>query len=173
MKYAELESQLEDFARTRAIFELGVTQQPLAMPEVLWKAYIDFEVEEGNREGARALYERLVALSGHWKVWIAYAEFEAAPIPVARELREEREEEEEEEEMEMVPGDVARARQVFERGYADLRKQGLKDERAAFLEVWKTFEEKNGTSEDVQKVQSKIPIVSARRVKTSDGQEGT
>ena len=173
MKYAELESQLEDFARTRAIFELGVTQQPLAMPEVLWKAYIDFEVEEGNREGARALYERLVALSGHWKVWIAYAEFEAAPIPVARELREEREEEEEEEETEMVPGDVARARQVFERGYADLRKQGLKDERAAFLEVWKTFEEKNGTPEDVQKVQSKIPIVSARRVKTSDGQEGT
>ncbi|TFY58476.1 hypothetical protein EVJ58_g6398 [Rhodofomes roseus] len=171
VKYAELESQLEDFARTRAIFELGVTQQPLAMPEVLWKAYIDFEIEEGNREGARALYERLVALSGHWKVWIAYAEFEAAPIPVARELREEREEEEEEEETEMVPGDVERARQVFERGYADLRKQGLKDERAALLEVWKTFEEKNGTPEDVQKVQSKIPIVSARRVKASDGQE--
>lgn len=173
MKYAELESQLEDFARTRAIFELGVTQQPLAMPEVLWKAYIDFEVEEGNREGARALYERLVALSGHWKVWIAYAEFEVAPIPVARELREEQEEEEEEEEAEMVSGDVARARQVFERGYSDLRKQGLKDERAALLEVWKTFEEKNGTPEDVQKVQSKIPIVSARRAKTNDGQEGT
>ncbi|EPS94091.1 hypothetical protein FOMPIDRAFT_1026325 [Fomitopsis schrenkii] len=171
VKYAELESQLEDFARTRAIFELGVTQQPLAMPEVLWKAYVDFEVEEGNREGARALYERLIALSGHWKVWIAFAEFEAAPIPVARELREEREEEEEEEEAEMVPGDVERARRVFERGYADLRKQGLKDERAALLEVWKTFEEKNGTPEDVQKVQSKIPIVSARRVKTSDGQE--
>ncbi|KAH9915734.1 pre-mRNA-splicing factor CLF1 [Fomitopsis serialis] len=171
VKYAELESQLEDFSRTRAIFELGVTQQPLAMPEVLWKAYIDFEVEEGNREGARALYERLVAISGHWKVWIAYAEFEAAPIPVARELREEREEEEEEEETEMAPGDVERARRVFERGYADLRKQGLKDERAALLEVWKTFEEKNGTPEDVQQVQSKIPIVSARRVKANDGQE--
>jgi len=162
VKYAELEAQLEDFDRTRAIFELGVTQQPLAMPEILWKAYIDFETEEGNREGARSLYERLIALSGHWKVWISYAEFEAAPIPVARQLREEKEDEDEE--VELVPGDVERARQVFERGYNDLRKQGLKTERAALLEVWKSFEEKNGSADDIQKVQNKMPLVSRRRV---------
>ncbi|KZT01353.1 TPR-like protein [Laetiporus sulphureus 93-53] len=170
VKYAELESQLEDFERTRAIFELGTTQQPLAMPEVLWKAYIDFESEEGNREGARALYERLISLSGHWKVWISYAEFEAAPIPLARELREEKEEEEGEE-VELVPGDVERARQVLERGYNDLRKQGLKTERAALLEVWKTFEEKNGSPEDVQKVQNKMPLVSRRRHVEEGGTE--
>ncbi|CCM05419.1 uncharacterized protein FIBRA_07636 [Fibroporia radiculosa] len=166
VKYAELESQLEDFERTRAIFELGVLQQPLAMPEILWKAYIDFETEEGNRENARALYERLIALSGHWKVWISYAEFEASAIPLARALREEKEENEDDE-VEMVEGDVERARQTFERGYSDLRRQQLKTEasvRAALLEVWKTFEEKNGTADDVQKVQNKMPLVSRRRV---------
>lgn len=162
VKYAELEAQLEDFERTRAIFELGTTQQPLAMPEVLWKAYIDFETEEGSREGTRTLYERLIALSGHWKVWISYAEFEAGEIPLARALREEKEDEDEE--VEMVPGDVERARQVFERGYNDLRRQGLKNERAALLEVWKAFEEKNGSSDDIQKVQGKMPLVSRRRV---------
>ena len=59
IKFAELESQLQDFARTRAIFELAISQSPLSMPEILWKAYIDFEVEEGERGIARALYERL------------------------------------------------------------------------------------------------------------------
>ena len=95
IKYAELETQLEDFSRTRGIFELGITQQQLSMPEVLWKAYIDFEVEEGEREKARELYERLVAMSGHFKVWISYALFEAEPINIPRSQREELEEEEE------------------------------------------------------------------------------
>ncbi|KAF8623371.1 hypothetical protein AX17_007448 [Amanita inopinata Kibby_2008] len=164
IKYAELESQLQDFARTRAIFELGVTQSTLSMPEILWKAYVDFEVEEGEREAARALYERLIALSGHVKVWISYALFEAEPIPILRGEREEEEDEEDEEmEVKTAPGDPTRARQVFERGYKDLKSKSLKNERVALLEVWKSFEEKHGTSDDVAKVQSMMPVVSKRR----------
>ena len=103
------------------------------MPEILWKAYVDFETEEGEREIARSLYERLVQLSGHVKVWISYALFEAEAMPVPRAVREEEEEEEEEEgdeekEPRMVPGDPALARQVFERGYKDLKAKGLKSE---------------------------------------------
>ena len=71
IKFAELETQLEDFPRVRGIYELGVSQSALSMPELLWKAYIDFETEEGEREKARALYERLIELSGHVKVWIS------------------------------------------------------------------------------------------------------
>jgi crooked neck len=125
IKYAELETQLEDLSRARAIFELGVSQSPLSMPELLWKAYIDFEIEEGERESARALYERLLSLSGHIKVWIAYALFEAEAIPLPRSQREE---EEEGSEPKTVDGDVKLARQVFERGYQDLKKRGLKHE---------------------------------------------
>ena len=118
---------LEDFARARAIFELAVAQPSLSMPELLWKAYIDFEIEEGDREKARSLYERLVNLSGHHKVWISYAEFEGSSIPVLRALREE-EEEEEEAETKMVAGDADVARDVFNRGYKDLKSKGLKGE---------------------------------------------
>ena len=119
---------MQDFARTRAIFELGVSQSPLSMPELLWKAYIDFEIEEGEREIARSLYERLIALSGHVKVWISYALFEGESIPVPRAEREEDEEADEEAEPKTVPGDAVLARQVFERGYKDLKSKGLKSE---------------------------------------------
>ncbi|KAI0923069.1 NineTeen Complex (NTC) component [Taiwanofungus camphoratus] len=160
IKYAELETQLEDFSRTRAIFELGISQAQLAMPELLWKAYIDFETEEGERKKARSLYERLVALSGHFKVWISYAHFEAEPIPVSRDMREN---EGDEEEVAMVDGDPIAARQIFERGYKDLKNRGQKSDRYALLEVWKTFEEKHGTSDDIAKVQGMMPIVSKKR----------
>ena len=130
IKYAELEAQLEDFPRTRGIFEMGISQPSLSMPEILWKAYIDFETEEGEREKARGLYERLIKLSGHVKVWISYALFEGEAIPVPRAEREEDEDEDDEEEKEvkMVEGDPELARQVFKRGYEDLRSKGLKSE---------------------------------------------
>ena len=97
------------------------------MPELLWKAYIDFETEEGEREKARGLYERLLKLSGHVKVWISYALFEATPLPLPRAERDD-EEEEEEEEVPMVEGDVEKAREVLHRGYQDLKSRGLKSE---------------------------------------------
>lgn len=127
IKFAELESQLEDFPRTRGIFELGISQPSLSMPELLWKAYIDFETEEGEREKARSLYERLIKLSGHVKVWISYALFEGEPIPVPRNQREE-DDDDDESEVKMVEGDPDIAREVFKRGYEDLRKKGLKSE---------------------------------------------
>jgi hypothetical protein len=106
---------------------LGVSQASLSMPEILWKAYIDFEVDEqGDREKTRTLYERLVVLSGHHKVWISYAEFEGSSIPLPRAMREE--EEDEDSEPRVVAGDPQLARQVFERGYKDLKVKGLKAE---------------------------------------------
>ncbi|KZT22885.1 protein prenylyltransferase [Neolentinus lepideus HHB14362 ss-1] len=171
IKFAELETQLEDFARTRAIFELGVSQSPLSMPELLWKAYIDFEVEEGERERGRALFERLVALSGHVKVWLSYATFEAEPIPVPRAQREDEEDEDEDAEVPMMPGDPALARAVYERGYRDQKAKGLKDERFALLKHWKEFEETHGSSSDVAKVQAMMPIATKkRRVDDETGQ---
>jgi crooked neck len=130
IKYAELETQLADYSRARGIFELGASQTPLSMPELLWKAYIDFEVEEGERARARALYERLAAASGHWKVWVAYAMFEAQPIQLPRDEREDEDDEDDDEEKEpkMVEGDLELARQVFQKGYKDLKTKGLKNE---------------------------------------------
>lgn len=163
VKYAELEAQLQDFSRTRAIFELGVSQTPLSMPEILWKAYIDFETEEGEREMARSLYRRLVKLSGHVKVWISFALFEAESIPVPRAEREEDEDEDEETEKRMQPGDLVLARQVFQEGYSDLKSKGLKSERVVLLDVWKSFEETHGTTSDIAHVEGLKPIISKKR----------
>ncbi|XP_016646989.1 PREDICTED: transcription factor E2FB-like [Prunus mume] len=38
------------------------------MPELLWKAYIDFELSEGEFERARELYERLLDRTKHLKL---------------------------------------------------------------------------------------------------------
>jgi len=166
IKYAELETQLADYSRARGIFELGVAQTPLSMPELLWKAYIDFEVEEGERARARALYERLASASGHWKVWVAYAMFEAQPIQLPRDEREDDDEdgdEGDEREPKMVEGDLEQARQVFQKGYKDLKNKGLKNERVALLQVWKSFEERHGTADDIAKVEGMMPVQGKRR----------
>jgi tetratricopeptide (TPR) repeat protein len=128
IKYAELEAALQDIARVRAIYELGISQARLAMPEVLWKSYIDFESVEGayerDRTKVRALYERLVERTGHVKVWISWALFEGGELkPPAEE-----DEEGETQEAEGIPGDLEKGREIFERGYKDLRSKGLKDE---------------------------------------------
>ena len=73
------------------------------MPELLWKAYINFEVDEqGDHEKARSIYECLIGLSGHHKVWISFAEFKGSPIPLARALQDE--DEDKDNEGKTVPG---------------------------------------------------------------------
>ena len=47
------------------------------MPEKVWKAYIDFEVENGQIGKARNLYEALLQRTKHVKVWASFAKFEA------------------------------------------------------------------------------------------------
>ncbi|KAG1890740.1 uncharacterized protein F5891DRAFT_1212508 [Suillus fuscotomentosus] len=153
IKYAELETALEDFTRAEAL-ELGVSQASLSMPEILWKAYIDFEK-------TRSLYERLVVLSGHYKVWISYAEFEGSSIPLPRAMRED--EEDEDAEPRVVAGDPELSRQVFERGYKDLKVKGLKAERAALLESWKAFEQEHGSESDLAKVEGMMPIIGRKQ----------
>ena len=106
---------------------MGVSQPQLAMPEILWKAYIDFEVAEGERVRARELYERLIQLSGHVKVWIAFALFEGEATPVPRDERED-EDEDEEGEVKTTPGDSIKARGIFQRAYNDLKGKKLIDE---------------------------------------------
>ena len=68
--YAEFEGALGELDRARAIFSLAIGlnstnseeegTQPAAialdMPEKVWKAYIDFEVDNGQIGKARQLY---------------------------------------------------------------------------------------------------------------------
>jgi len=125
IKFAELERGLDDLERTRAIFELAVGQPTLDMPELLWKAYIDFEEEEGEYDRTRELYERLLEKTDHVKVWISFAHFE---INVPEGEEEENGEEEESQEKPVSEDAKRRARKVFERAYESMKEKDLKEE---------------------------------------------
>jgi crooked neck len=160
IKFAELERGLDDLDRTRAIFELAVQQQQLDMPELLWKAYIDFEEEEGEYVNTRKLYERLLEKTDHVKVWISYAHFEIN-IP-------EGDEEEGDEEQPVSEEAKTRAREVFKRAHKSMRDRDLKEECVSLLNAWLSFERTHGSAEDVEAVQKQMPRKTTRRRKLDD-----
>ncbi|GAB0132351.1 NineTeen Complex (NTC) component [Epichloe bromicola] len=157
IKFAELERGLDDLDRARAIFELAVNQPQLDMPELLWKAYIDFEEEEGEYDRTRELYERLLEKTDHVKVWISYAHFEIN-IP-----EDEEDEEEGAEEQPVSEEAKARARKVFERAHKSMREKYLKEERVSLLNAWLSFEREHGSEEDVDSVQKQMPRRTKKR----------
>jgi crooked neck len=69
IKFAELETILGDPERARGIFELAISQTQLDMPEVLWKTYIDFEIDLNEIDNGRDLYRRLLERTAHPKVF--------------------------------------------------------------------------------------------------------
>lgn len=150
VQFAELERGLDDVERSRAIYELGIEQKELDMPELVWKAYIDFEDYEGEYDRARALYERLLAKTDHVKVWINYAKFEMN-VPEA----------EAEEETAVSEEAKVRVRKVFKRAHDIFKEQELKEERVELLNAWKSFEHAHGSPDDIEKIEKQMP----RRVK--------
>ena len=150
-RFAELEKSVGETERCRAIYELAVQQQALDMPEMLWKAYIDFEIEEGEAANARNLYERLLEKTGHVKVWISFAQFEGSEIGKG----------------------IEAARETFEKAYTQLKDQGLSEERVLLLDAWRVFEKAKGDATSLDKVESRMPrrIKRKRMREDEDGNE--
>ncbi len=76
IEYGEFETQLEEYDRARAIYELAINRQNLDMPENVWKSYIDLEIALQEFGKVRELYRRLLTRTKHVKVWISFAKFE-------------------------------------------------------------------------------------------------
>ncbi|XP_053693024.1 protein crooked neck [Sabethes cyaneus] len=146
MKFAELESLLGDIDRARAIYELAIQQARLDMPELLWKSYIDFEVQQSEFELGRQLYERLLERTTHVKAWISYAKFEMAA--------------ENEDNI-----NVQLSRRVYERANDSLKNAAEKESRVLILEAWRDFEKEHGDAESLRKVMSKMPRKIKKRQK--------
>ena len=145
--YAELEKSVGETDRCRAIFELAISQQALDMPEMLWKGYIDFEIDEGESANARKLYERLLDRTGHVKVWISYAQFEGTEIGLGAEC----------------------TRSTFQKAYLQLKDEGLKEERVLLLDAWRVLEKARGNSKTISDVEAKMPRrVKRKRMRTDD-----
>ncbi|CAD7695161.1 unnamed protein product [Ostreobium quekettii] len=172
-RYAELECGLEEDERARAIYELAISQAVLDMPELLWKAYIDFEIEKGSRARTRVLYERLLDRTKHVRVWMSYAQFEASPLPNAGD----------DEELEQGDEESAKSREecaekVYERAFQCLRElqPDAKEEAVLLLEAWRAFEQESTSksaeekAKSVETVEKKMPkkVKRKRSIVTED-----
>lgn len=133
INYAKLEQSLEEMERCRGIYELAISQNVLDMPELVWKAYIDSEIEQGNTGKVRELYDRLLIKTKHLKVWLSYAQFEVSveAVDTAREL-------------------YAKADQYF-------KANEEKEARLLLLEAWLEMEQTHGSETDVENVKGKMP----------------
>lgn len=151
VKYAELESILGDTERARAIYNLGTEQVKLDMPEIIWKAFIDFEIENEEYENVRVLYEKLLTKTQHVKVWLSYAQFEANN-PQNLENHDEK------------------TREVYKKAYGELKQSGLNESRVMVLEAWRDFET---DSEKIKHVESLMPrqIKKRRKIQAEDGSD--
>jgi len=150
IKFTELEKGLGEEERVRAVFELAISQPLLDMPELLWKAYIDFEYNEGEYDNTRKLYERLLERTSHVKVWISFAEMEASIESEDQAIR---------------------ARNVFKRAEEALKNKGIAEERVMLLDAWKQFEESYGDDQSKKEIMAKMPqkVARRRKVQTEDG----
>lgn len=76
ISYALFEDKLGETDRARTIFDISISEAELDLPELLWKAYIDFEIVQKEMGKARSLFEKLLLKSKGVQVWESYAEFE-------------------------------------------------------------------------------------------------
>uniref|UniRef100_A0A8C5FH56 Crooked neck pre-mRNA splicing factor 1 n=1 Tax=Gadus morhua TaxID=8049 RepID=A0A8C5FH56_GADMO len=152
IKFAELETILGDVERARAIFELAIGQPRLDMPEVLWKSYIDFEIEQEEFDHTRDLYQRLLQRTQHVKVWISFAKFELSVE---------------------APQRLQRSRQIYEEANKSMRSCEEKEERLMLMEAWRDLEAAFGSDEDLERVSKLLPekVKKRRKLTAEDGSD--
>mmetsp|Transcript_16134 Transcript_16134/g.19604 ORF Transcript_16134/g.19604 Transcript_16134/m.19604 type:complete len:299 (+) Transcript_16134:3-899(+) len=126
IKFANMEKQVREYERVRALYELGVSQQELSMPEVIWKKYIDFEIfigkkNKGDFAKAENLYERLLDITKHVKVWISFGKFLCLTVGGEK---------------------ISEGRKLFKRAYDYFKSQpnAGKEERVVLLDAWEEIE---------------------------------
>jgi len=148
-KFAELEANLQEIERARSILELAIQQPSLDMPELIWKFYIDFEIQNGQFEQARALYKRLLQRTKHVKVWISFAKFETSI------------------------GRPNIAREIYKDGFNELKPIELTEERVMLWESWRDFELEHGNNTSHENVMTHCPkrVKKRRKIMTMDGQD--
>ncbi|ETO30213.1 hypothetical protein RFI_06907 [Reticulomyxa filosa] len=155
ISYAKMEAKLDEYERCKQIYEISISKQEhIDMPEMIWRSYIDFEIQYQHLQNARNLFERLLTHTKHVKVWITYAQFEST-----------------------IAGVPAHSRAIFQRASDFFEKEFahadslLIQERVLLLDAWLQFEQEWGSPEEIDLARSKQPkrIKRKRPIKTEQG----
>lgn len=98
---------------------MAVNRANLDLPENIWKAYIDFEIDLEEFDRVRELYGRLLHRTKHVKVWVSYGKFETDIVK-----------------------DAERARRLYGQAYNYFKTNETesKEERLMILEHWLNLE---------------------------------
>jgi crooked neck len=151
IEFAKLEQSLGEIERARAILEAATTQPLLNMPELLWRAFVEFETEEEEYERARAVYRQLLKRTKHVKVWMSFAQFETT----------------------LTTPEFERARKIYKEGFDVLGDMDQKEERLMLLEDWIAFEKEHGDPNTIEAAEAMQPrkILKKRPIHTADGSD--
>uniref|UniRef100_A0AAQ5YAU3 Pre-mRNA-splicing factor Syf1/CRNKL1-like C-terminal HAT-repeats domain-containing protein n=1 Tax=Amphiprion ocellaris TaxID=80972 RepID=A0AAQ5YAU3_AMPOC len=119
---------------------------------VLWKSYIDFEIEQEEFGNTRNLYKRLLQRTQHVKVWISYAKFELSIDG---------------------PDRLQKCRQIYEEANKSMRNCEEKEERLMLLESWRDFEKEFGSDSTRERVRKLLPekVKKRRKLTAEDGSD--
>eukprot|EP01064_Diplonema_japonicum_P039324 TRINITY_DN9825_c0_g1_i1.p1 TRINITY_DN9825_c0_g1~~TRINITY_DN9825_c0_g1_i1.p1 ORF type:complete len:641 (+),score=134.04 TRINITY_DN9825_c0_g1_i1:188-2110(+) len=140
-RFAEFELTLNETKRARELFELGVSQEVLDQPELLWKKYINTEIKLKNYTRASELYKTLAGKTKHVKVYLAWANMERETVK-----------------------SIDAARAVYEEADITLSADAESSEEHNFLlEQWKAFEEAHGTPAMADNVDVKLHPEKAKK----------
>lgn len=176
IKYAELEENLGDEERSRGIYEIALSTNPVDLPQnsrmTLMHRFIQFETDAEEFEKARLLYERYLEISGNSaKVWVEYALYESS-TPTEEQLRRLQATvadiaEEEEVEFEITDENRLQSREIFERALKHFKEQGDKENRIVILEAYNSYESTYGSAEHQAMIAKRMPQVAKKQ--TADG----
>eukprot|EP01043_Picozoa_sp_COSAG02_P036103 COSAG02_NODE_2626_length_8396_cov_3.050741_4_plen_344_part_00 len=165
----------------------AVGQSLLDMPELLWKAYIDFEIAEEEFDNVRTLYARLLERklafgNCHCKCAACACYFSARFILIGRlcsrcdvgtkhvkvwiSMAQ----------FESAAGEVGNARDVFVKANAHFKAAGAdhKEERVLLLESWRDFEGSFGDTSQQEAPAKLMPrrVKRKRAITAEDGSDG-
>lgn len=153
----------------------------LVSPQVLWKSYIDFEIEQEEFGNTRNLYRRLLQRTQHVKVrWTTVTSQEVLTDPP-------RPDQEPDHnhllflqvwisfakfEMSIEEADrLQRCRLIYEEANKSMRSCEEKEERLMLLESWRDFEKEFGSDSTRERVRKLLPekVKKRRKLTAEDG----
>ncbi|SCV00126.1 LAME_0G07668g1_1 [Lachancea meyersii CBS 8951] len=166
VNYAELEENLGDDERARAIYRLAASEEVGLGHEKrieVMRKLISYETTEGEFARASSAYKDLLQLSSYDSgVWIEMALYESS-IPTEEQLLMEVDassaSDEEEGTLEVTEKHKQSTRQVFEQAISYYRNKSDKQGRQAVLRALSNYEEVHGTAESQRKVKERLPVV--------------
>lgn len=172
--FARLEMSLDEADRVRGLLELAIEQPLLDMPEIVWRAYIDFEIEEEEHDRVRELYNRLLERTKHVNVWISFAQFEhtAGYVSSTAQLRDYS--------FTILYvtylifyfcSNVENARTILREANKELKDSKMNEERALLVKAWLELEEQVGDKERIAEVKTMVPEKVKKRRRVEEGME--